>query len=102
MPRPTDRSEIKVTDREQLDTKIRVTVEWNFGTVCDRVRALAADGAISAEHAEELVRLVRKNGNDIHRVILNHIRHYNLVRNHKLDEVNIPRVVRKSAQPEGQ
>lgn len=81
-----------VTDRQQLETKIKATVEWNFGTICDAINGAVQTGEIPAELGSSLKRIVRKNGNDIHRVIVNHLDFYNIVRNHRADQINIPRV----------
>jgi hypothetical protein len=89
----------EVTDRAKLETSIRGTVEWNFGTVCDEIVALVAAGALSAEQGEGLVKLVRRKGNDIIRVSINHLACYNVVRNHAVDQVN-PRRVAHLAQGE--
>lgn len=87
-----------VTDREKLDTAARATIEWNFGQICDYIEQLHVS---CRKHAKEYCvdcfkTFVRKHGNESIRVIGNHLEHYNIVRNHRADAVNLQRVVAKA------
>ena len=85
-----------VTSRDELETKARATIEWNFGQICDRIDALADAGLISADVQTQLKRCVRKHGNEAIRVIANHLDFHNVTRNHRADRVNINRVARQA------
>lgn len=81
-----------LTEREKLATSVRATIEWNFGQICDAIRAAVPD----ASRAEALVRMVRKHGNDSIRVCENHLDFYNITRNHAAETINVQRVTARA------
>lgn len=81
-----------LTEREKLATSIRGTIEWDFGSICDAIRATIPDSS----KADALIRIVRKHGNDAIRVCENHLDHYNITRNHAAETVNVHRVTARA------
>lgn len=89
-----------VTDREKLETTSRATIEWNFGQICDYIddqfpSECKKHGVVFC--ADCFKAFVRKHGNESIRVIGNHLEHYNIVRNHRNDPVNLKRVAAQAA-----
>lgn len=91
----------KLTDREELATKIRATIEWNFGQICDSLDAAVEVGEMSRDMRDCLKRVVRKHGNESIRVIENHLEFHNITRNHRADKPNLQRVAAR-AKAQGQ
>ena len=93
------KSDCGVTDREKLETAARATIEWNFGQICDAIDDLKNE---CRKHKLSLCfdcfkSFVRKHGNESIRVIGNHLEHYNIVRNHRADALNLKRIAAKAA-----
>ena len=83
-----------LTDRQELEIKIKSTIQFNFGTICDTIDRTVTDDSL----AHALKRVVRNNGNDAIRIISNHLEHVNVSRNHRKDGINAARVARRAVE----
>lgn len=81
-----------VTDRQKLEIKIRSTIEFNFGSMCDAIGNSIANGTLDQGAGLSLQRLMRKYGNDAIRVIGNHLDYVNISTNHRMTPINTERV----------
>lgn len=67
-----------VTDREKLQAAVKLTVNYEFGTLCDFVATLGLP-----ENAVKTIQSrVRTHGNNITRVVNNHVDSYNVTKKH--------------------
>lgn len=82
------------TDREKLSMRVRSTISYHFGSICDAIKASSLDPKV----ADALCSQVRRHGNDSVNVIDNHLEFYNISRNHRKDEINTRRVVERAIQ----
>ncbi|GAC1334363.1 MAG: hypothetical protein NVSMB14_01430 [Isosphaeraceae bacterium] len=88
----------EVTEREGLSLKIRSTVQFEFGTLCDLIDEQRNNGKLSHETARHLKSSVRNKGNNILRVVDNHLEHVNVSRNYANEEINTARVKRRISE----
>lgn len=77
-----------VNERDKLELKCRMTVSFHFGMICDEIDRCVEAQCIPHDEAEELKKLVRKNGNDAIRVIAGHLQFHKVARNHAADKPN--------------
>jgi hypothetical protein len=84
------------TDKEKLLLKIRLTIEWEFGQICD----LERERLVAAGHSEDTigkaVSLIRTHGNNAIRVIENHMNGYSVARKHAHDTPNKARILKNA------
>lgn len=90
----------EVPGRDQLDTDLRMTIEWNFGQICDAIKALSP-ATLSPEQSETLQRVVRRHGNNAIRVAGAHLQNYTITRRPETQKPNINRVAKKAMQENG-
>lgn len=90
-----------VPGRDRLDTDIRMTVEWNFGQICDAIEAVAP-GKLSIEDVEKLKRVIRRHGNNAIRVIGAHLQNYTITRRPETEKLNLKRIVKQAMQENGE
>jgi len=85
------------TEKEQLLLQIRATIEFGFGSMCDRVEEVLAalDPAFRDRVVETLKRDIRTKGNTAIRHIEGHAQNYNISRKHEKDKINKERVLKK-------
>src|SRR5579872_4643175 len=83
------------TEKEQLLLQIRATIEFQFGTLCDRLEHVLNAIDAGVDTIRVLQRDVRTAGNTAIRHIENHTQNYNISRKHEKDKINKERVLKK-------
>ena len=68
-----------VTDREKLHLAIRFTTEFEFGQVCDVINDFPG---LTDQQKKMLQSKIRTRGNNVIRVVGNHLDAYNVTRKH--------------------
>lgn len=72
--------------------KIESTIQFEFGQICDLIRDKISDKAT----AEELIKEVRRHGNNAIRVTDNHLDYVHVSRNYMKEYPNVERVAKRA------
>ena len=86
-----------VTDREKLVLQIDLTINFEFGSACDFVDKIHG---LTDQQRARLKSEIRTRGNNVKRVVSNHLTHYN-VTHRNLTPVNAEKIADRVLQKEG-